>query len=70
MKIIEKAFANIDMPYSLGHFVNKGEQYFKGNYLKLILWKSLTVKQCKIITADLVLLPDETYDTYVDQTKC
>ena len=31
--------------------------------LKLINSKSLTVKQCRIIAADLVLSPDEIYDT-------
>ena len=51
-------------PY--GHFVEKGEKYFQGLYLKLVRSRNAKVKRFSTLPIKIIVTPDEIYDSYVD----
>ena len=51
-------------PYN--HFIGKGEWYFKGRYLKQTRSRKLNFKQFEVLHTDIIISPDEIFDTYVD----
>ena len=61
-----KGVAEEDMPDPYGHFVQKGERYFQGLYLKLVRSRNAKVKRFSTLPTKIILTPDEIYDSYVD----
>ena len=51
-------------PY--GHFVQKGERYFQGLYLKLVRSRNARVKRFSTLPTKIILTHDEIYDSCVD----
>ena len=64
--VTRKGASEEDMSDPYGHFVQKGERYFPGLYLKLVRSRSARVKQFSTLLTKIILTPDEIYDSYVD----
>ena len=66
IKVAEKGIAEEDISDPYNHFIGKGERYFKGQYLKQIRSRKLHYKQFEVLPTNIVISPDEIYDTHVD----
>ena len=44
----------------------EGELYFRGNYLQLVRCKKISNKQFKIIEKDVIIYPEEVFETFID----
>ena len=66
VKITEKGIAEKDMYDPYNHFIGKGEWYFKGQYLKQTRSRKLNFKRFEVLHTDIMISPDEIFDTYVD----
>ena len=58
--------AEEDMSDPYGHFVQKGERYFQGLYLKLVRSRNAKVKRFSTLPTKIILTPHEIYDSCVD----
>ena len=66
IKVIEKQKATEKMSDNYGHNLMKGELYFRGNYLQLVRSKKMSNKQFKIIEKDVIISPEEVFETFID----
>ena len=44
----------------------EGELYFRGNCLQLVRSKNISGKQFKIIEIDVIISPEEVFETFID----
>ena len=44
----------------------EGGLYFRGNYIQLIKSKKISNKQFKIIEKDVIISPEEVFETFID----
>ena len=54
------------MSDNYGHNIMEGELYFRGNYLQLVRSKKISNKQFKIIEKDVIISPEEVFETFID----
>ena len=62
----EKGKATEKMSDSYGDNIMEGELYFRGNYLQLVRCKKISNKQFKIIEKDVIIYPEEVFETFID----
>ena len=66
IKVTEKGKATEKMSDNYGHNIMEGELYFRGNYLQLVRSKKISNKQVKIIEKDVIISPEEVFETFID----
>ena len=66
VKLAGKGVSEKDMSDPYGHFIEKGEKYFEGLYLKLARSRNADVKQFTALPTKIIISPDEIYDSYVE----
>ena len=54
------------MSDNYGHNIIEWELHFQGNYLQLVRSKKISNKQFKIIEKDVVISPEELFETFID----
>ena len=54
------------MSDNYGHNIMQGEFYFRGNYFQLVRSKKISNKQFKIIEKDVIISPEEVFETFID----
>ena len=52
-----------------GHNIMEGELYFRGNYLQLVRSKKIPNKQFKIIEKNVIISPEEDFETFMTYKK-
>ena len=66
LKNKEKGGSDGTITDTWGHVVLPGTRYFKGNYLKPVCSRNMSFKKFDILPLDVVITPEESFDTYVD----
>ena len=66
IKVPEKGKGTERMSDNYGHNIMEGELYFRGNYLQLVRSKKISNKQFKIIEKDVIISPEEVFETFTD----
>ena len=66
LKVKEKGVSDGTITDTWGHVVLPGARYFKGNYLKPVRSRNMSFKKFDILPLDVVITPEEIFDTYVD----
>ena len=66
VKVTEKGIATKDLTDPYGHFIQNGEMFLKGHYLKQCRSKNINQKKFQILPTPIVFSPDEVFDTYID----
>ena len=66
IKVTEKEKAAEKMSDNYGHNIMEGKLYFRGNYLQLVRSKKISNKQFKIIEKDVIISPEEVFETFID----
>ena len=66
LKVKEKEVSDGTITDTWGHVVLPGAHYFKGNYQKPVRSRDISFKKFDILPMDVVITPEDIFDTYVD----